>query len=338
MSLGTILKDARERKGLTISDVAEQTHLLPQMVEEIEQDDFHRFAAAIYGRGFIRLYAECVGENPEPLVQEFSEIYSGARRPVIATRPVKIAQEKPPLVESSTAPSGRPRVKTRVVETAPEEAEPEPEPLPESEDQAGKPETEDEPGGAEEVAGPELKKDLSTEPAPVDEPGPSPVPEQKAEEEVPEAALGDLFNQSAPGKVPVVETNEGKGKNRASIASHFHLPFSKGKSKKKSGVVVPFDPFVDEPQPNPVDGPRTPVLAALAAFFTTPGGVITGIAAGVVVVIALIVSLAISFSNGTGKEPRVAEKAVVEAFPADATGRPASFSTRLLPPPDSYAE
>ena len=74
MSLGSILKEARERKGLTVAQVAEQTRMIHQLVEDLERDDFHRITAAIYGRGFIKLFAECVGEEPGPLVQEFNEI------------------------------------------------------------------------------------------------------------------------------------------------------------------------------------------------------------------------------------------------------------------------
>ncbi len=75
MQFGETLRKAREAKGLTHSQVAEETHMLVQIVQDMENEDFHRIAAAIYGRGFVRLFAECVGLDPRPLVAEFSELY-----------------------------------------------------------------------------------------------------------------------------------------------------------------------------------------------------------------------------------------------------------------------
>lgn len=80
MSIGSTLREARERKGLTIDDVAERTRMIHQMVDEMEHDDFHRVAAAIYGRGFIKLYSECVEIDPAPLLAEFNEVYTGFRK------------------------------------------------------------------------------------------------------------------------------------------------------------------------------------------------------------------------------------------------------------------
>ncbi|MGN0851917.1 MAG: helix-turn-helix domain-containing protein [Kiritimatiellia bacterium] len=95
MSFGETLRAAREARGLTCSEVAKQTRLLVQIVEEMEQEDFHRIAAPIYGRGFVRLYATCVGLDPTPLVAEFMEIYEGRRAPIVRTRAVPAAQPPP---------------------------------------------------------------------------------------------------------------------------------------------------------------------------------------------------------------------------------------------------
>ncbi len=65
-SFGETLRNAREAKGLTCSQVASQTHMLVQIVEEMEREDFHRIPAPIYGRGFVRLFAECVGPAAPP--------------------------------------------------------------------------------------------------------------------------------------------------------------------------------------------------------------------------------------------------------------------------------
>ena len=66
-TVGAILREAREKKGLSTSEVALATRMKVQIVEEIEHDDFSRIAAPIYAKGFIKLYAECVGVDPMPL-------------------------------------------------------------------------------------------------------------------------------------------------------------------------------------------------------------------------------------------------------------------------------
>jgi hypothetical protein len=139
MSLGEILKNAREQRGLSHSAVAEATHMKVQIVEDLEQEDFRRIAAPIYGRGFVKLYAEHLELDPTPLINEFMDIYSGKRTPVVGRRPVDPApapaQEATPAptpttrslrsrLEAITQPFTKPVV--RPIETAPA---PEPAPV-----------------------------------------------------------------------------------------------------------------------------------------------------------------------------------------------------------------
>jgi cytoskeleton protein RodZ len=86
MSLGETLRQAREEKGQTVSQVAEATRMMVQIVEDLEREDFRRIAAPIYGRGFIKLYAEHLGLDSEPLIREFMEIYTGSRPPQVVRR------------------------------------------------------------------------------------------------------------------------------------------------------------------------------------------------------------------------------------------------------------
>ena len=108
MALGEILREARTRKGWSVAQVADATRMMVQIVEELEREDFRRIAAPIYGRGFIKLYAEHVGLDPEPLIQEFIEIYTGARAPVVARRSVATpepAAPAAPVVDKTAAPA-----------------------------------------------------------------------------------------------------------------------------------------------------------------------------------------------------------------------------------------
>ena len=87
MGFGQILREARETKGYTVSQLAEMTHLKSSVVEGLENEDFSMIAAPIYGRGFVKLYCEAVGLDPKPLVAEFMEILNGNREPRIKERP-----------------------------------------------------------------------------------------------------------------------------------------------------------------------------------------------------------------------------------------------------------
>lgn len=71
MALGDKLKQARLDKGLTASEVAAVTRMKVQMIDDLEREDFSKVAATIYGKGFIRLYAEQVGLDSAPLIEEY---------------------------------------------------------------------------------------------------------------------------------------------------------------------------------------------------------------------------------------------------------------------------
>jgi len=113
-----------------------------QQIEALEREDFSRIAAPIYGRGFVKLYCEALGLDPQPLVAEFMEIYSGNRQPAIKMRPTANAPAQPPPSEPvpSAAPLAAepgfdaPPTSAAEPETTPEpETQPEPEAVPEPE-------------------------------------------------------------------------------------------------------------------------------------------------------------------------------------------------------------
>lgn len=102
IEFGETLRKTREAKGLSVSEVAQKTHMLVQQVEALEKEDFSKIAAPIYGRGFVRLYCEAVGiSDPKPLVDEFMDIYSGNRAPTIRIR--RSIVPSPPAEQTPTA-------------------------------------------------------------------------------------------------------------------------------------------------------------------------------------------------------------------------------------------
>jgi len=102
MAFGEILKAAREQRGLSLSSVAESTHMKVQVIEDLEREDFHRIAAPIYGRGFVKLYAEFLELDPAPLIREFMDAYTGRRPPVVGRRHVETEPDIPAAADIAT--------------------------------------------------------------------------------------------------------------------------------------------------------------------------------------------------------------------------------------------
>jgi cytoskeleton protein RodZ len=75
--IGSRLRAAREKKGLTVLQAAEKLHVDSKVVEALEAEDFAALGAAVYARGHLRHYAELVDERPA----ELQELYASATRP-----------------------------------------------------------------------------------------------------------------------------------------------------------------------------------------------------------------------------------------------------------------
>ena len=108
IEFGKTLRLAREEKGYSISQLAEMTRMIHQTIEDLENENFTKIAAPIYGRGFVKLYCEAVGLDPKPMVAEFMEIFNGNRELGIKERTpspapeVKPAEEQPPAITAAS--------------------------------------------------------------------------------------------------------------------------------------------------------------------------------------------------------------------------------------------
>lgn len=102
MSFGEILRNARLQKGLSPSDVAEGTHMLVQIVEALEREELKRIAAPIYGRGFVKLYAEFLNLDHEPLIRDFMEVYDGGRAPSLRLKTPQVRVDPAPVPVTRT--------------------------------------------------------------------------------------------------------------------------------------------------------------------------------------------------------------------------------------------
>jgi cytoskeletal protein RodZ len=72
--LGRRLREARERRGVPLRQIAATTKIGVGVLEALERNDFSRLPGGIFGRAFVRSYAIEVGLDPEATVQEFIEL------------------------------------------------------------------------------------------------------------------------------------------------------------------------------------------------------------------------------------------------------------------------
>ncbi|MDT8304478.1 MAG: DUF4115 domain-containing protein [Anaerolineae bacterium] len=69
--LGSILREAREMKGLTLGDVQEETRINSRYLQALEEGDCAALPTAVHARGFLRNYARFLNLDPNPLLERF---------------------------------------------------------------------------------------------------------------------------------------------------------------------------------------------------------------------------------------------------------------------------
>ena len=69
--VGAKLKKARERRGLSLRQIADCTKISVPVLEGLERDDITYVPGGLLGRGFVRSFATAVSLDPEVIVAEF---------------------------------------------------------------------------------------------------------------------------------------------------------------------------------------------------------------------------------------------------------------------------
>ena len=68
---GRSLREARERRGLSLRQIANSTKIAMSVLEALERNDLSRLPGGIFSRAFVRAYAVEVGLDPEATMQTF---------------------------------------------------------------------------------------------------------------------------------------------------------------------------------------------------------------------------------------------------------------------------
>ena len=76
LTLGQKLRQAREERGISISEVSEQTRISPHYIESIENDDYKTLPGGIFNKGFVKSYARYIGFDEHEALSDYSRAVS----------------------------------------------------------------------------------------------------------------------------------------------------------------------------------------------------------------------------------------------------------------------
>jgi cytoskeleton protein RodZ len=90
---GGKLRLARERRGISLRQIAASTKISVAVLEALERNDISKLPGGIFSRAFVRSYAIEVGLDPDETVREFLERFQG-EPPPSSHLPVAIPEEE----------------------------------------------------------------------------------------------------------------------------------------------------------------------------------------------------------------------------------------------------
>lgn len=73
LSLGSYLRGLREKRGVSVGEIARLTRVPHRCVEALEADDFARLPPPVFTRGFIRAYCQVLGEPVDDALARYAD-------------------------------------------------------------------------------------------------------------------------------------------------------------------------------------------------------------------------------------------------------------------------
>ena len=74
-TFGPVLRAARERRGVTLKQLASETKLSAELWEALEDNNLARWPKRVFARSYVRDYAERVGLDADEVVNEFCRLF-----------------------------------------------------------------------------------------------------------------------------------------------------------------------------------------------------------------------------------------------------------------------
>jgi cytoskeletal protein RodZ len=106
---GDSLKKEREKRGITLEDVALTTKIGKRFLRAMEEEHFEQLPGGIFNKGFVRAYARCIGIDEDQTVADYL-LASGEVLPKkVEAEPVPIPTVKAPSQKAAAAKAGNPK-------------------------------------------------------------------------------------------------------------------------------------------------------------------------------------------------------------------------------------
>jgi cytoskeleton protein RodZ len=83
LSVGTTLREARERIGLTVEDVVNRLKFAPRQIRALEADSFEQLPEGAFLRGFVRSYARLLQLDEMPLLEALPDTGTQGSAPAV---------------------------------------------------------------------------------------------------------------------------------------------------------------------------------------------------------------------------------------------------------------
>ena len=91
---GGKLRQARERRGISLRQIAGSTKISAAALEALERNDISKLPGGIFSRAFVRSYALEVGLDPDETVREFLERFNQDAPPSAETIETAVPEEE----------------------------------------------------------------------------------------------------------------------------------------------------------------------------------------------------------------------------------------------------
>jgi transcriptional regulator with XRE-family HTH domain len=112
LSVGLWLRHERERRGVTLKHIADQTKVAVPLLEGLEAGDLSRWPGGIYRRAFVKSYAAALGLDTEGVLQRFEAEHPAETDEPIppAALPAAVAHASGPAVMVARSAPSAPRM------------------------------------------------------------------------------------------------------------------------------------------------------------------------------------------------------------------------------------
>ncbi|MDH7578444.1 MAG: helix-turn-helix domain-containing protein [Bacillota bacterium] len=85
MKIGDILRTNREKRGLSLLDVENETKIRSKYLAALEAENFEEIPGEVYLLGFLRNYARYLDLNPEELISQYKSLTKKNEQEIIPT-------------------------------------------------------------------------------------------------------------------------------------------------------------------------------------------------------------------------------------------------------------